>query len=217
MDYDSSVIGMMLVGSEGPTREIVAPYLSDIAWVVAADSGFDLALELGIRPDLVVGDFDSITNKQQLAKFPPDRVQIARTDKNLTDAEIALEALIDFGCSTIFVAGGGGGRFDHQLSILGLFERDPRMKLWLTSSEHIEAIDSEACFRGHQNCTISFFPLTSTVTLLSSCGLRWPLDGLRFKRGSGSISNVVIAEEWKVNVHSGRVLMIRNLAILPIP
>jgi thiamine pyrophosphokinase len=47
--------------------------------------------------------------------------------------------------------------------------------------------------------------------------LRWPLDGLDFPRGFASVSNVVVADEWQVTVASGRMLMVRNLAPLPIP
>ena len=209
--------GLLLLGGDGPSREIVAPYLSGIAAVVAADSGFDLALELGLQPDLVVGDFDSVTRRRELEALPPQRFRRVAADKSLTDAELGLEALEELGCVRVIVAGAGGGRFDHQLAVLGLFERNRRLRVWLTAAEHMEVIAGTAHFSGHRHSTVSLFPLSATVSGLASRGLRWPLDGLCFQRGFGSVSNVVMADEWQVTVGRGRMLMVRNLAPLPLP
>ena len=209
--------GLLLLGGDGPSREIVAPYLCGIAGVVAADSGFDLALDLGLQPDLVVGDFDSVIHRRELHALPPQRIRRVPADKALTDAELGLEALEELGCVRVIVAGGGGGRFDHQLAVLGLFERDRRLQVWLTAAEHMEAIAGTAHFSGHRHSTVSLFPLSATVSGLVSRGLRWPLDGLLFQRGFASVSNVVVTDEWQVTVGQGRMLMVRNLAPLPIP
>ena len=209
--------GLLLLGGDGPSREIVAPYLCGIAAVVAADSGFDLALELGLQPDLVVGDFDSVIHRRELDALPPQRVRRVAADKSLTDAELGLQALEELGCRRVIVAGAGAGRFDHQLAVLGLFERDRRLRVWLTAAEHMEAIAGTAHFSGHRHSTVSLFPLSAEVSGLASRGLRWPLDGLCFQRGFASVSNVVVTDEWQVTVGRGRMLLIRNLAPLPIP
>ena len=101
--------GLLLLGGDGPSREVVAPYLCGIAGVVAADSGFDLALVLGLQPDLVVGDFDSVIHRRELDALPQRRIRRVAADKSLTDAELGLEALEELGCSRVIVAGGGGG------------------------------------------------------------------------------------------------------------
>ena len=212
-----SPTGLLLLGSAGPPRAVAAPFLDRVDVVVAADSGFDLAAGLGLEPDLVVGDLDSVTRRSELARLPAGRVRRANPDKALTDAELGLQALAERGCARIIVAGGGGGRFDHQLAVLGLFERDPRLQVWLTAAEHMEAIAGSARFRAHRGCTVSLFPLSGSAGGLSSRGLRWPLDGMRLRRGYASVSNVVVADEWRVTVETGRLLMIRNLERLPIP
>ena len=212
-----SSTGLLLLGGAGPPRAVAAPYLDRAGVVVAADSGFDLAVQLGVRPDLVVGDLDSVTRRSELARLPAERVRPANPDKALTDAELGLQALAERGCGRIVVAGGGGGRFDHQLAVLGLFERDPRLRVWLTAGEHMEAVAGRASFRGQRGSTVSLFPLSGTADGLSSRGLRWPLDGIRLRRGHASVSNVVVADEWQVAVESGRLLVVRNLERLPIP
>ena len=217
MDAPAEPAGLLLLGGDGPSREVVVPFLCGIAAVVAADSGFDLALELGLQPDLVVGDFDSVIQRRELDALPPCRIRRVAADKSLTDAELGLEALQELGCSRVIVAGGGGGRFDHQLAVLGLFERDRRLRVWLTGGEHMEVIAGTARFSGHRHSTVSLFPLSTRASGLASRGLRWPLDGLEFQRGFASVSNVVVADEWQVTVGRGLMLMVRNLAPLPIP
>ena len=209
--------GLLLLGSAGPPRAVLAPFLHEVGVVVAADSGFDLAVELDLEPDFVVGDLDSVTRLAELARLPAQRVRRASPDKALTDAELGLQVLAQQGCGRIIVAGGGGGRFDHQLAVLGLFERDPRLQVWLTAAEHMQVIAGRAQFRAQRGCTVSLFPLSGTAGGLSSRGLRWPLDGIRLRRGFASVSNVVVADEWQVAVETGRLLMIRNLARLPVP
>lgn len=217
MAAPASLAGLLLLGGEGPPRALVAPYLRRVGAVVAADSGFDLAVALDLQPDLVVGDFDSVTRRRELAALPAARRRRAARDKALTDAELGLQALAELGCGRVIVAGGGGGRFDHQLAVLGLFQRDRRLRTWLTAAEHMEAITGTARFSGHRHSTVSLFPLSSSASGLASRGLRWPLDGLTFGRGCASVSNVVVAEEWQVTVGRGRLLMVRNLAPLPVP
>ena len=209
--------GLLLIGGEGPCRAVVEPFLPVAGPVVAADSGFDLALRLGIRPDWVVGDLDSVQAWRELEAFPAARIRRAPAAKDQTDAEMGLDALVGLGCRRVIVAGGGGGRIDHLLGVFGLFQRDPRLQVWLTAGEHMEVIDGSAQFHGHRDCTVSLFPLTETAESLGSRGLRWPLDGLCLRRGYGSLSNVVVADEWRVSVGRGRLLMIRNLAQLPLP
>lgn len=209
--------GLLLLGGEGPSRAVAAPYLRRLTAVVAADSGFDLALALELQPDLVVGDFDSVRHRRELEALPAARRRRAAPDKALTDAELGLRALAELGCSRVIVAGGGGGRFDHQLAVLGLFERDRRLRIWLTAAEHMEVIAGTARFTGQRHATVSLFPLSAKVSGLASRGLRWPLDGLELPRGRASVSNVVVADQWQVTVRRGRLLMVRNLAPLPIP
>ncbi len=209
--------GLLLIGGEGPRRDVVAPFLPAVGPVVAADSGFDLALSLGIHPNRVVGDLDSVRDRRALAAFPAARIEHAPAAKDQTDAELGLDTLARLGCRRVIVAGGGGGRVDHLLGVLGLFQRDRRPRVWLTAAEHMEVIEDRARFAGHRNCTVSLFPLTAVADGLRSVGLRWPLDGIRLRRGYASLSNVVVADRWEVSVRTGRLLMVRNLAPLPIP
>ncbi len=200
-----SVTGLLLTGGHGPGRSDLEPFLGEVGPIVAADSGFDLALALGLRPELIVGDMDSVR-----ARLPQERVRRFPRDKEFTDTELGLQALKDLGCDRVVIAGGGGGRLDHLLFIVALFERETVPLCWITAHEHVEAIRGTAAYRGWVGQTVSFLPLSEGAAIERSEGLRWPLDGLRWKPGEGGVSNVITASPMRLTMAAGALLMIRS-------
>ncbi len=200
-----SVTGLLLTGGYGPGRSDLEPFLGEVGPIVAADSGFDLALALGLRPELIVGDMDSVR-----ARLPQERVRRFPRDKEFTDTELGLQALKDLGCDRVVIAGGGGGRLDHLLFIVALFERETVPLCWITAHEHVEAIRGTAAYRGWVGQTVSFLPLSEGAAIERSEGLRWPLDGLRWKPGEGGVSNVITASPMRLTMAAGALLMIRS-------
>jgi thiamine pyrophosphokinase len=202
---------LLLTGGTGPSRPQILPYLEGVSFVVAADAGFDLALRLGLRPDLLVGDLDSVRPGRELAELPADRIVRYPPDKDETDTEIGLRVLDERGYRRVLLAGGGGGRLDHLLALLNLFERGTHPALWLTDRERVQAIDRELEFTGRPGETVSLFPLGEGAWDLASQGLRWPLAGLEWPRGTAGISNRMTADRARVTVGRGRLLLVRGL------
>ena len=100
---------------------------------------------------------------------------------------------------------------DHLLGILLLFEREICPSVWITAREHIELISDHAEYATEINQLISFFPIGSSVSGLRSTGLKWPLNGLKWRRGDIGISNRAVSNRVTVDVESGRLLMITPL------
>ncbi|NMM92986.1 thiamine diphosphokinase [Bifidobacterium oedipodis] len=85
------------------------------AFVVAADGGYDHANELGVTPDVVIGDFDSI------AQLPDTTDTIALpAQKDETDMPQAVKIGWNHGIREFHLYGGLGGRIDHSLANLQL-------------------------------------------------------------------------------------------------
>ncbi len=202
---------LLLIGGAGPSRRRLAPFLAGVAFTVAADGGFDLARRLGLRPDLLVGDLDSVRPGRELASLPAERVVRFPPDKDETDAEIGLRLLRERGFRRVILAGGGGGRLDHLLGLLILFERSFHPALWLTDREQVQAVEGRLEFAGWRGQTVSLFPLGEGAGELSSEGLKWPLAGLEWGRGQAGISNRVTADRGWIRVGRGRLLLVRNL------
>jgi thiamine pyrophosphokinase len=203
--------GLLLLGGEGPERRHLEHILDRAPFVIAADSGFDLASRLGLTPDLLVGDLDSVSDSRELDSFPRERVRRFPRDKDETDAELGLRLFREMGCGRVVLAGGGGGRLDHLLAIVDLFEREPPPVAWFTALEEVRRVEGELALSGCKGLRVSFFPLGQGSSGLSSTGLKWPLDGLEWSRGQEGVSNLVTEDRALVGVARGRLLMVREL------
>ena len=203
--------GLLFIGGAGPDRESLGVRREEVSLVVAADAGLLLALDIGIAPDLVVGDMDSLSDRRILDGFAPGQVLLFPQDKDETDTEIGLRVLRERGCADVTVAGGGGGRVDHLLAVAALFERESPPTRWVTDRADIRLIEGEFEAAGWEGSTVSFLPIGPQASGMRSEGLQWPLDGLCFRRGYGGISNRVTAGRMRVWVRTGKLLMIRTL------
>ena len=99
--------------------------------IIAADSGYENALKLGISPAVALGDFDSydeslIPSNVKKIPFPPK--------KDFTDSQLAVEYAVEQGCTRIYLIGGISGRLDHTLSNLAILENlwDRRIRAVMT-------------------------------------------------------------------------------------
>ena len=202
--------GLLLIGGEGPNLDQLACFLPSVNFIIAADSGLDLADKLGLKPDLVVGDMDSIVNRDLLDAQPREHTHIYPENKDETDTEIGLRFFHKRSYKHVILAGGGEGRLDHLLGILQLFERSYHPQIWLTAREHSEIIEESAVFDAYPGQIYSFFPMGGQASGLSSTGLKWGLDGLEWKRGQASISNVAVSSSVSVSVKRGKLLMCRE-------
>ena len=201
--------GLVLTGGKGPEREALEPWLQGIAMVIAADSGYDLAHRLGVEPDLVVGDFDSIGDREALGEIDRARIKSFPADKDETDTEIAVRLLREHGMEEIVIAGGGGGRLDHLVGILSLFDRADHPTVWLTHTAEVRSIDDTVEIHGVPGDLVSFFPAGCEPCQMRSAGLRWPLDGLTWGKGDAGVSNELVGDSATVEMRSGRLIVVR--------
>ncbi len=97
---------------------IEMPAGEDIA--IAADSGYLNAEALGVSPSILVGDLDSLGNGNT-----PKGVKLVKLpcEKDVTDAQAAVDIALEEGARDIVMIGGLDGRLDHTLSNLAILER----------------------------------------------------------------------------------------------
>lgn len=83
--------------------------ITDEDYIICADSGYNYASRLGIKPHLLLGDFDSYsatgTEAEKMITLP--------AEKDDTDAMYAVKVAVEKGFDEILIAGGIGGRADH--------------------------------------------------------------------------------------------------------
>ena len=200
--------GVLVLGGEHPSTDIIEECIIKADLVVAVDSGFDYLWENGFDFDYVVGDMDSTRYGRAIAELPEEKVLIAPTEKDETDTELGLHFLKERSIDNVVMIGGGGGRLDHLLGIVALFDREIRPDEWYTRNEGVISIDRLKSFRRLKGKTVSLFPAGSETCTMRSSGLKWPLDELVWERGSVGISNVVVSDEVVLEPKTGRLLFI---------
>ena len=204
--------GCLLIGGKAPTKKLMGKLLKPWGLVVAADSGLTHADALGLVPDEIIGDFDSI--QPEILELYPEMVQHRHErEKDETDTELGLDLLRERGVETVHVIGGGGGRLDHLYAIISLFNRENPPDHWYTHREHILLVSGSFRFKLPRGKRVSFFPCGNERVKMKSEGLKWPLDNLDWTFGDFGISNVTVESEIKIDMKCGRLMMIYDLAL----
>lgn len=181
--------------------------------VLAADAGGLLALRAGLPPQLVVGDMDSLT-KEEERLLETEGIPIERwpAEKDYTDFELLLRHQQMRGVRHLLVVGGIGGRVDHTLVNLDILSRRGHLHTHLIFPEGKAVIlrrGEEVRMKSAEGRVVSVVPLTEWADVERSSGLRWPLSGIRIKKGAGrTVHNVATGGEVLLKLKSGRVLMV---------
>lgn len=163
-----------LIGGGEVRAEDLDLALSVAPNLIAADGGADLALGFGHRPQAVIGDFDSLTDKARAA-LPEDSLHHI-WDQDRTDFDKALGVI-----SAPLIVGVGftGARLDHQMAALNTLVRFPDRRCVLLGAHEI-AFLCPPSFRldMKDGAPVSLFPMGAVEGV--SDGLKWPIKGLHF-------------------------------------
>ena len=97
-----------------------APDKDDVT--IAADSGYRNARLLGVKPSILLGDFDSLPREELNEAADGAEVIEVPSKKDFTDTQLAVDTAIKKGAKEIIIIGGLDGRLDHTLSNLAIIE-----------------------------------------------------------------------------------------------
>jgi len=196
---------VILAGGNMFDYAYIRRYLSPDDYIIAADSGYLHAEALGIRPHLLVGDFDSL-------RTLPGGIEIHRVppEKDFTDTELAIDIARERGCKSFLLLGAIGSRMDHTLTNILHLTR------FLEASEHAEILDEHNRIwitdtgievDAKTGDTLSLIPLTNCSGVTTE-NLTYPLYNATLEVGYGlGVSNVVTASPARVTLSSGRLLV----------
>ena len=178
--------------------------------LLAADGGANHLGRIGLRPEAVVGDLDSIT--AGIRAFIGEEHMIQRPDQDRTDLDKTLSYAFDeLDLEELTVLGATGGRLDHTVSNLGLLARRALGKklVFLGADNSIIAVTDEIILEAMPGETLSFFTIDPAVRV-SIGGVRWPLQDQPLDLvGRPSISNEAVSEEVTIHAEGGAVIAMR--------
>ena len=184
------------------------------AVVIAADSGVDQALALGLHVDRAIGDFDSVT-ADALATVTArgaivDRHPVA---KDATDLALALDAALALEPTRIVVLGGHGGRLDHLLANALLLAGPAYAATSIVAqmgAARVTVVRGRVELTGPVGDVVSLLPAHGVAIGVTTTGLLYPLAGEDLPAGSTrGVSNELTAPTATVEVRNGVLLAVQ--------
>ncbi len=183
--------------------------------VIAADGGAAYCRSLDLRPDIIIGDMDSIdpdparataSRETEIIRHPPR--------KDATDLELAIRLAIERGAGSIVILGALGGRWDMSLGNLFLLALPELAGIPVTLVDGRQEIvlltgKTTAFFSGKPGDTLSLIPIGENIAGINLEGLEYPLVNETLAFGSSrGISNVLLGEKASVSLESGTLICV---------
>ena len=181
--------------------------------IIAADSGYLNARAMGVRPCVLLGDFDSLGEPKQEKDVELIRVP---AEKNDTDTQLAVRVALERGATEIVIIGGLEGRLDHTLSTLAILEE--------LDSRHVHAILTSGKNRARflrNNSTLiprgafrylSLIAADPVVKGVTVEGCKYPLKKARLSRlNQYAVSNEITKNCALIDVRRGGIWIIESM------
>lgn len=205
-------------GDLNPPKDLPAR-LAAAGLIVAADGGAQHCRALGLRPNVVIGDLDSL-DAEERAELEAQGTRIIShpADKDQTDLELALLHAKETGAQEIVVVGGLGRRWDHSVANL-LLAAHPQFSdqsiLFLDGEQRLFVIRGRVRLEAKIGERVSLLALGGDAQGVKARGLQYPLNGETLSFGSSrGVSNVVLDAHAEVELGAGCLLCVISPADL---
>ncbi len=195
-------------------KRLAAQLQADDCFIVA-DGGLRHLRRLGLKPHLLIGDLDSVTEADvQWASANGAEIRRYPREKDETDLELALKAAVDTGTRTILLAAALGGRLDQTLGNLFLLARpelnglDVRLE---DGFEEVVLIHDHIELLGQAGDIVSLLPLNGPALGVTTRALKYPLIGeTLYADSTRGISNVMEDHKAVISISGGLLLCIHT-------
>ena len=186
--------------------------------VIAVDGGLGYCSVLGVEPDLILGDFDSVSPDEakaveELERQIPERILRLPREKDDTDMLAALKEGLRRGYRDFRIYGGTGGRFDHTLAniqcLLYLKKHDAVGYLVDGTGMILVIVDETVEFQKGLEGYLSLFSLAEQSEGVTIKGMKYPLDRAVVRNDFPvGISNEFTGEQALISVEKGQLACI---------
>lgn len=175
--------------------------------IIAADGGLAYLDEVGIAPDIIIGDFDSLG-------YVPKRNDVIKLNpvKDITDMDAAVNEGLKRGYTEFHLYGACGGRIDHTVAnlqlVASLAQKD--IKAYIHSETIITAVcNGEITFDKSCKGYISVFSHSDKSVGVSVHGLKYTLDNAELSNTFPlGVSNEFVGTESKISVKNGTLIIV---------
>lgn len=203
---------LIIANGKSPSKSTVR-YLvgKGFSVIICADGGANSAKNIGIIPDFIIGDFDSVESST-LKYFLHKSKLIQYKRQTDTDVEKCLKFIIKKGFKEVVLLGVTGNRLDHTIGNLGIV-----LKYFKNIKIHIAAEKSFltpynkfTILRSNAGETISLYAFDKKTSITSK-GLKYPLKNSKLPFGlNESTSNAATDNIVELKINGGIVFVIRD-------
>ena len=207
---------LVIAGGPSVAEDLVTRLVrGDGRFLLCTDGGAAVALRLGLAPDLVLGDFDSLSAEDQ-ARLSDLGCPVLRypIEKDETDSELALDYLLARHAGPVILTGALGGRFDHSLANLMLLPRFADRGLEVVIDDggtraFLVSPGRPGVVAGDPGDLVSLFPDTPTCVGVTLEGLKYPLTAATLVRGATlGVSNELLDRTARISLSEGRLFVV---------
>jgi len=198
-----------------PNLEKARTLLHPDDFILCADGGTRHALALGITPNVIIGDLDSVTF--DLHPLTEKGVQVIQhpTDKNETDLELTIDHAVSLTPDQILILAALGGRMDQTLANIALLSNIQLAACNIKLTDSVEEIffcRDQAKVEGRSGDIVSLIPWQGEVTGVFTENLRWHLHHeTLYPDKTRGISNEMNADVATITIQSGLLLIVHTL------
>ena len=208
---------VIFANGELPDLKKIRALLRPDDYIICADGGTRHALALKLKPNLVIGDMDSVKKGHwQRLKTSGISIELFPRDKNETDLELAVHRAIDMRPGQIVIIAALGGRLDQTLGNISLLADTRLSSSNIRLDDGVEEIilcRDQAQIRGRSGDIVSLIPWQGIVTGVQTKDLKWPLtDETLYPDKTRGISNEMTGETASVSIRSGSLLIVHRRA-----
>ena len=202
--YSTVIVG----NGETPQGKIPLQFLQRSHFIVCCDGALDKLLSIGVQPNVVIGDCDSLSDEAR-ARFK--NIIIEDPDEECNDLQKALKYCLKQHLEPVAVLGASGLRDDHQLanlSILNMYAE--QMDLIMVSNYGLFSFISEdTTFASNPGQEVSVFNFDGKAEF-SFSGLQYPVHNRRFTQLWEGSLNKAVGERFTVKISGGKGLVFRE-------
>ncbi|MEG0772268.1 thiamine diphosphokinase [Clostridium sp.] len=202
---------LVIGGGDAPSKELILSYLVQDTIIIAADSGANILYSYNIKPNYLLGDFDSINS--HVLKEMQDTCGVVRfpIEKDYTDSDLALDKAIEVGASEVIFLGCTGKRIDHFLGNICVLYRalKSKVKAYIVDDYNVLYLtDKSVLLQGTKGETFSILSYFKDVKGLTITGAKYPLSNYDLNvENSLTISNQFNDEKVNIDFKSGVLLV----------
>ena len=195
-----------------PHFELASQLLRPDDFLLAADGGARHIMSLGLMPNLVIGDMDSLT-EDDLYELGNNDVKTLQypEDKDETDLELALLYAAELQPTSILIVAALGDRLDQTIGNISLLTDIQFSTLDIRLDDGVDEVffcRNQVEVKGRSGDVVSLIPWGGDVAGVTTNGLQWPLLGeTLFSYKTRGVSNQMISDAASIKIQSGLLLV----------